>query len=288
MIRSLAFALLALSMGAANAQRGVCLFDQATLKFRGDARTQAACLLRPVAKWGRLDAVLASLPTVLSDRIGHPVGNLREQLKTYLAERNISEASLGGALGHPLSHTQAGSAVVQQALYFVIHDTSFPLLDVGQVFPANDDPALNELSRYGGPKSHAHVFVSRIGQTLLGHDFSTPWRATKLENKVVGTRSKGLFLHIELIQPRRRDPTGPVGNDAIAPKPGFTAAQYQKLALLYAAASARNGTWMIPAFHAVIDNGIADNTHDDPQNFDLDAFSQALSTLLQALPTSPK
>lgn len=40
---------------------------------------------------------------------------------------------------------------------------------------------------------------------MLGHDFSVPWRATKFENKVVGIPAKGLFVHAELIQPRKRD-----------------------------------------------------------------------------------
>ena len=43
--------------------------------------------------------------------------------------------------------------------------------------------------------------------------------------------------------------------------------------MLYVLASARAGTWMIPAFHANIDRGIPD-AHDDPQNFNLAAFDR--------------
>src|SRR5258707_1635331 len=64
--------------------------------------------------------------------------------------------------------------------------------------------------------------------------------------------------------------------------PGFTQAQYQKLALLYAMASARAGTWLIPAFHAAIDEGLSD-AHDDPQNFDMDMFVSAMTTLRMSL-----
>ena len=57
--------------------------------------------------------------------------------------------------------------------------------------------------------------------------------------------------------------------------PGFTAAQYDRLALLYILASVRGGRWLIPGFHAVIDSGIPD-AHDDPQNFDMAAWEAAL------------
>ena len=64
--------------------------------------------------------------------------------------------------------------------------------------------------------------------------------------------------------------------------PGFTAAQYEKLALLYTIASVRAGTWIIPAFHSPIDADIRGG-HDDPQNFDLDAFAASLDRILVAL-----
>ena len=40
----------------------------------------------------------------------------------------------------------------------------------------------------------------------------------------------------------------------------------------------RAGFWLIPGYHAVIDEGIYDK-HDDPQNFDLDAFAASLERL---------
>ena len=92
----------------------------------------------------------------------------------------------------------------------------------------------------------------------------------------------GLFLHVELVQPRRSVPGGGKGNDGLAPDPGFTPAQYDRLALLYFAASVRKGTWLIPAFHAVLDTGFA-NGHDDPQNFSLADWSASLSRLQAVL-----
>jgi len=44
---------------------------------------------------------------------------------------------------------------------------------------------------------------------------------------------------------------------------------------------------MVPAFHAVIDEGIP-NAHDDPQNFELVKFDVALGLLLTRLRQRPK
>lgn len=112
--------------------------------------------------------------------------------------------------------------------------------------------------------------------------FSVPWRATKHERIRVGKVAKGLFLHIELVQPRRRDSAGGAKNDAVAPTLGFSQAQYDKLSQLYIAASRRAGQWMIPAYHAVLDTGIK-NGHDDPQRFKLSKWSQNLQTIVNTV-----
>lgn len=148
--------------------------------------------------------------------------------------------------------------------------------------PSDDAASVNSFKSYAKGQPAAHIFINRRGETMLGHDFSVPWRATKFENKVVGIPAKGLFLHVELIQPRKRDPLGGPKNDAVAPQPGFTQAQYDKLALVYAAASARRGAWLVPAFHAVIDAGLND-AHDDPQNFELSRFDNAVKELRDRL-----
>jgi hypothetical protein len=43
---------------------------------------------------------------------------------------------------------------------------------------------------------------------------------------------------------------------------------------------------MVPAFHAVIDEGIPD-AHDDPQNFELAKFDAALRQLLMKIHDRP-
>ena len=73
-------------------------------------------------------------------------------------------------------------------------------------------------------------------------------------------------------------------NDARSPDPAFTAAQYDRLALLYVIASVRAERWLIPAFHAAIDAQIA-NGHDDPLNFDVDSFARSLEGVIAKLGT---
>src|SRR6185436_12196229 len=106
-----------------------------------------------------------------------------------------------------------------------------------------------------------------------------------LEVRVLHEMARGLFVHIELVQPRRRDLKHGPKNDAIAPEPGFTEAQYDSLALLYVSASAQHGSWLIPGYHAAVDAGIPD-AHDDPQNFDLAFWAKRLERLLREIKRS--
>ena len=113
---------------------------------------------------------------------------------------------------------------------------------------------------------------------LLDHELSVPWRETKFERAVnFAGALKGLFLHVEMIQPRRS--AGRWRNDAQPPDPSFTTAQYDRLALIYTIASVRAGRWLVPAFHAAIDAHIR-NGHDDPLNFDVQSFANSLDALI--------
>ncbi len=85
-----------------------------------------------------------------------------------------------------------------------------------------------------------------------------------------------------MIQPRRSAGGRGRHNDAQTPTPSFTAAQYDRLALLYVIASVRAEQWLVPAFHAAIDAGIP-NGHDDPLNFDIESFANSLQRLVEKL-----
>lgn len=247
-------------------------FDEIKLEFSASPVEQAHWLLRPVAEFGVLGTPLTNLPAPLENLIGKPVTVQRSQLQSYLSGKKIEDAEIGGSITNEL-----------KAKYFVIHDVSTPNFRE-KPFPTNINDVTWRYNNLDFWKSNnvAHFFVNRLGQSVAPHPLTKPWRATKFETKVLKEKSRGLFVHTELIQPRRTDPKGHPGNDGIAPMPGFTEAQLDRLALLYVVASVQHGRWMIPAFHANVDAGIPD-AHDDPQNFDLNLWANRLDVLLATL-----
>jgi hypothetical protein len=197
-------------------------------------------------------------------------------VQRYLKRNLIAEEDVGGSLQAPLSHTEAGAA----ARYFVIHDTSSPNFR-RHSFPANIDldswPG-NHLGRYRTNTAGPHVFVNRVGGSVTANPFEVASLGTKFE-KLDPDKRRGLFIHVELIQPRRSDPHRRGRNDGLAPEPGFSHSQLKRLALLYIVASGRSGRWLIPAYHAVLDTDIR-NGHDDPQHFDLERWAAAVHDVL--------
>lgn len=259
---------------------GPCEFDPALMAFAGDATRQAACLTSPVLPFGYIGKPREYLPSTFADYVGKPRDlPSRDALQKLVRQRGID---IDFALDQPVAHSHDNDPLSRSVTYFVIHDTSRPNY-LGRPWPADidGDRAINNLDRYACANKieRAHVFINRPGTIMLAHDLAVPWRATKFEMAPVhGGALKGLFVHVELIQPRKRAPGRGRSNDFLAPSPGFSAAQYESLALVYAVASLRAGFWLIPAFHAVLDDGIYDK-HDDPQNFDLAAFAEKVDEL---------
>jgi len=282
LLLSLLFSLL-LSLPAAAQNTAACPWAAWKSGFQGNPRAQAICLLRPVRMYARIGQSSA-LPAFLDRHVGEKITLGRSDLRAYLARQHINESELGGALDAPLSRA-SGRLVSPVARYFVIHDTSYPNFLLEPIPAAIDrrdwdfnDFALRNPARGAGPKGH--VYVNRLGESVAVHGFDIANFASKLEkDKPTLT---GLFLHVELVQPRKSDPAGGRGNDGVAPEPGFTPAQYDRLALLYIAASLRKGDWLIPAFHAVLDTGYA-NGHDDPQNFSLATWSESIAHLIDIM-----
>lgn len=291
-----------------------CGFNKNTLKFSGTSELDyAKCLLRKVGEGGSLGPTLKTLPEPLETLIGKPVAandaahkQLKIALRSYLAKHGIAEADIGGSLDAPLSRARNNDPSAPMATYFVIHDTSTPnMCDVAR-FPDDINESSwtwagkrwNDVNQYKNAEE-AHLHITRDGQSIAPsqRSFATPWRATRIELPRHDVRAKGLFLHIENVQPRRCAEQPPAHcyrtnpktgarecrlDSKVGPEPGFSDAQLDRLALVYLAASVRRKQWLVPAFHAALDAGIPGG-HDDPQNFDLDRWANKLCSLLQTL-----
>ena len=282
----LALPLLPLMFAASAAQAeeiGECRFDRDTLTFAGTPVEQATCLLRKVELMGTkrdqpLPAVIKTLlesPTAPTEAMKQAaLAQFPEPYRTYAAK--YADA--------PVSRTEAGAPL----LYYVIHDTSTPFY-ANDPFPKDihNDWRVNDFTPYMdgtfAKQPVAHIFLNRVGQIWAGHEFIEPWRATKLESRVVGPAARGRFVHIETVQPRRFLPGATSRGQTEGPQPGFSAEQYRMLAALYVYVSARAGRWLIPGFHATVDAGIPD-AHDDPQNFELERFAAELEALVSPQP----
>lgn len=286
MRKIIAFALASLAVAPALAQAqaqpiGECQFDPTSLTFAGTPLEQARCLLRKIElKAVRKEQALPPVIIKLMSEGGTPIAAQKaaalaafpEPYRTYA--RQYADA--------PVSHTEEG----QPLLYFVIHDTSHPFYAnepfrkrLDQDWKVNDFTPYMDQTFAKAPV--AHIFLNRVGQIWAGHEFQEPWRATKLESRVVGSRARGRFVHIETVQPRRFLPGATTRAETYGPKPGFTKEQYRMLAALYVYVSARAGRWLIPAQHNTVDSTIPE-AHDDPQNFDLKAFGKELDRLVKA------
>jgi hypothetical protein len=249
-----------------------CRFDPAAMQFAGSPLDQARCLLRHVNPGGSA-VEEQDLPPTLALSIGQTVSISLEKLAAELRHERIP-LPVATPVSETLDH--------HRALYFVIHDTSSPWIR-SEPFPQdlNRQSRFNDVAQFLGKDAVAHLFNDREGKVTVGHDLEVGWRATKLERNI-GETVRGRFIHVENVQPRRQDLVGPSPNDRIAPIPGFTGPQYRTLGLLYVLASARAGTWLIPAFHANIDRGIA-HAHDDPQQFDLAVFDREVARWMKRL-----
>lgn len=259
-----------------------CPFDST------DENRLARCLIRPVKRGGNVGQTPAALPNILNDLIGKSINIDLIKLRKYLADNNIREV-----YGESGKESDIGGTLVQdltKVRFFVIHDTSSPELEEAD-FPKDMNNAKwggNNLSNWLKKDDvPTHVFINRLGESATKKNFNAVVWATKYESGKDFTGKKqrdeamkkrrGLFLHFELIQPRRK--SKPTTYFDLAPTPGFTPKQLDRLALLYVVASYRSKRWLLPAYHLSVDEPIKD-AHDDPQNFDMTAWLNSVNDLL--------
>ena len=275
----LALSLLFAALPAQAEEIGECRFDRDTLTFAGSPVEQATCLLRKVELMGtKRDQQLPSVIKTLLESPDAPTEAMKQGALAQFPQPYRDYATKYADA--PVSQTEAGLPL----LYYVIHDTSTPFY-ANDPFPKDihNDWKVNDFTPYMdgtfAKQPVAHIFLNRVGQIWAGHEFIEPWRATKLESRVVGPVARGRFVHIETVQPRRFLPGATSRGQTEGPQPGFSAEQYRMLAALYVYVSARAGRWLIPGFHATVDAGIPD-AHDDPQNFELERFAAELEKLV--------
>ncbi len=275
----LTLALLVAPRPALAEEIGECRFDRDSLTFAGTDLEQATCLLRKIDLFAvkKQQPVPPIFVRLMTDA---PLPTPAQKFAAIAAFPEPYRAYAREHADAPVSQTAEGLPLT----YFVIHDTSTPFYQYDP-FPKNIDKDLkvnsfepyitDEIAR----EPVAHIFLNRVGQIWAGHEFQEPWRATKLESRIVGPRARGRFVHIETVQPRRFVGDATTRADTEAPKPGFSKAQYRMLAALYVYVSARAGKWLIPAQHNTVDAGIPD-AHDDPQNFDMKRFGREVERLV--------
>lgn len=255
---------------------GLCGFDKTELNFRGNVAEQTSCLLRFVHKQAAGSSV-QPIPAVIADRVAKPTDISITQLSDCLTKLGVDAADVGGAL--------VANQATAKRQYFVIHDTSSPELAAPASFPSNINEASwrgNNISRgWDDMSGRVNVLVNRVGASRTMTDISAVRSkpAVKLEQTSQVKASRPLFVHVESIQPRIR-PVGSWGH--VAPDPGFSDAQLERLALVYIVASVRSGHWLIPAFHFNIDSDLyrGVDVHDDPQAFDLAKWSTKIETAI--------
>lgn len=279
-------------ISAQEGRAGPCSFDPQSKSFRGTPEQQAACLTREVKRLGNIGN--ETITPFLREVVGKPAPAI-QAVQALLDAGQINSVDVGGPLNRPIA-----------ANYFIIHDTSTPNCSAvgpsvacpirGEFPPDRDEASWSFNKNFGGhPKSFpnrlAHAFTNRVGASITEVDFADHITTTKFESCADGAAKTKLFIGVENIQPRIGSPKIPSNpkkvNDFDAPSPGFSAKQYERLALLYVAASARRGQWLIPAFHAVLDQFYADG-HDDPQRFDMEAFSAEVKRLSDGIATAAR
>lgn len=251
-----------------------CYWNSATMQFNGDPVEQALCLTPELSPCGVPLKTLDALPPTIDELVGRRMEFSRDLVEQYFADYGIRESEIGGSLALRVSLVRG-----EPAIFFVIHDTNGP--DFGtRLFPPDISISkhINNLRQFG---RRWHVIIGRDGQSDTLIDFFTPLRSTRFEVKKVGKRSKGRFLHVGLLQPVRT-----AENGISIPAQPFTPAQYERLALVYLAASRRAGRWLIPVYAAELNKkGKETVILGGPKGFSMSAWADAIREVYRELYT---
>lgn len=275
-MRALTFILAGIALplsGLQAAEFGGCRFDSNAGQFRGNKGQQLDCLLKRVRPRGA-GADVQPIPAWLGAKVWTTFVPTTAQLNAALQAAGADASTLTPRL-------LTGDRTSLR--YFVIHDTSSPEISAPS-FPANMNTGAysgNRLTGWRSMDGRINLIISRDGRSRPIVDWGATRNrpATKIEQSDRAGAWRRTFVHVENIQPRLK----PAGSWAwIAPEPGLSAAQEQRLALAYIIASARAGRWLMPAYHFNIDQGLPDG-HDDPQKMNLASWSARVEAIAAAM-----
>lgn len=259
-------------------------FDFSELKYRGTVQDQARLLLRQPLPKGDVSCMPPKIDDAFLNLLTTDFKLKENKLRRYLNANQINVSEVGGNINRKISTILNSKQQKVNARYFIIHDVSYE--ERGSVFPNNIDSTSYKANQFDywthlqevvQKRYIAHVFINRPGESKTYVDFKDRKGTTKFEQKEFNKKSglAGLYLSVELIQPRLRPNTNTT-YFSIAPEEGFTRKQYERLALVYIVAGFRNKGWLIPAFHICIDEMLHPDSHDDPQNFDFSVFTDSV------------
>ena len=187
---------------------GPCHFDVETSSFAGDAVEQARCLVTPVRTGGYLNERLEKLPPAFQDYVGNAKDMpSRDALRALLRERGL-EDMFGPGLSKPVSHAHDDDPMSRGATYFVIHDTSSPNFG-NKAWPADIDADQGHQQARALCLFEQHRARAHLHQSLRRDSVSARFRKTLARDQVRDRDQfrhalRGLFIHNELIQPRKR------------------------------------------------------------------------------------
>ena len=233
---------------------GPCGFDPTTMSFQGEPAEQAKCLMRGMDQSRNLAPPVESLPPAAyrprrhRTRPAQPRGaeHIPVQARSGMGFRRLSVDA--GVARQRQRSGRADGALFRHSRH---QRAEFrpPLLSRRRRWRLQDQqsrPSSN--ARTAGERRMSSSTVPAACCSITSCPFPGA-RPNSSRRRISAGALKGLFLHVELIQPRRAAGHGR-RNDAQSPTPAFTTAQYDRLALLYVIASVRASRWLIPAYHA--------------------------------------
>jgi hypothetical protein len=191
-------------------------FDYLRLKYSGGIKQECEILLKKPLRGGHVKAKKPKIDSVFLALISGEMLVNKQKFRDYLDSNTIIQADIGCNIDNGLSTIiNPATNKRETAKYFILHDVSYS--QDGLIFPGNIDSIsyrANQFSYWTKIQKEknvtlAHVFINRLGESKTYANFSHPCLTTKFEKPKYNKHFnlQGLFLGVELVQPRLRPHT---------------------------------------------------------------------------------